>query len=135
MNAGNASPEGDFLPAKRDTGMCGEDIACRYLASKGYRILSRNYRGGRCELDLIAETENTIVFCEVKTARTDRFGPPVMWVTPGKIRHIARAARDYILSHGIVGRPFRFDVIGLEACEGGFTVTHIENAFNAPPDI
>lgn len=135
MGAGNDSADGDFLPAKRDTGMRGEDVACRFLVSKGYRILSRNYRGGRCELDIIAETEGTVVFCEVKTARTDRFGPPVTWVTPGKIRHIARAARDYILSHHIVGRQFRFDVIGLEAREDGFAVTHIENAFNAPPDI
>jgi len=135
VHAGSNSPEGDFLPAKRDTGMCGEDIASRYLAAKGYRILSRNYRGGRCEIDIIAEIEGTIVFCEVKTARTDQFGSPVSWVTPGKIRHIARAARDYILSHSIVGRSFRFDVIGLEARTGGYAVTHIENAFNAPPDV
>jgi putative endonuclease len=135
VNAGNGSSEGAFVPAKRDTGMCGEDIACRHLQSEGYRILSRNYRGGRCELDIIAEIGETIVFCEVKTDRTGRFGSPITWVTPGKIRHIARAARDYILSHKIEGRMFRFDVIGLEAREGGFAVTHIENAFYAPPDV
>ncbi len=135
MSAEAGSPEGAFPPAKRDTGLRGEDIAARHLTAKGYRILSRNYRGGRCELDIIAEKGDTIVFCEVKTARTDRFGPSFTWVTPGKIRHIARAARDYILSHNITGRSFRFDIIGLDAGENGFEVTHIENAFYAPPDV
>ncbi len=92
VSAEAGSPEGAFPPAKRDTGLRGEDIAARHLTAKGYRILSRNYRGGRCELDIIAEKGDTIVFCEVKTARTDRFGPSFTWVTPGKIRHIAAGA-------------------------------------------
>jgi putative endonuclease len=135
VSADNGSHEGQFVRATRETGLCGEEIACRYLSERGYLILSRNYRGGRCELDIVAEIRDTIVFCEVKTARTSRFGPPVTWVTPGKIRHIARAARDYILSHAISGRCFRFDVIGLESHQEGYSVTHIENAFTAPPDI
>ena len=135
MSADNASHNEYFVPTKRETGLRGEDIAARHLVSEGYRILSRNYRGGRCELDIIAEKGGVIVFCEVKTARSGRFGPSVSWITPGKIRHIARAALDYILTHGIVKREFRFDVIGLDAREDGYTVTHIENAFSAPPDV
>ena len=56
-------------------------------------------------------------------------------MTPGKIRHIARAARDYIVSHNIKERCFRFDVIGIEVREGKPEITHIENAFMAPADI
>jgi len=135
VSAETGSPDDSFYPAKRDTGFRGEDIAARHLTEKGYRILARNYRGGRCELDIIAEKDDAIVFCEVKTALTGKFGASFTWVTPGKIRHIARAAQDYILSHRIAGRTFRFDIIGLDARDGGFEVTHIENAFYAPPDI
>lgn len=117
------------------TGLRGEDLARRYLEKKGYRILSRNYRGGKFELDIVAEHGDIIVFCEVKTARTGVFGSPLDWVTPGKIRNIARAAREYILSHDIRDRCFRFDVIGIEVREGTPKITHIENAFFAPADV
>ena len=120
---------------RRDTGNRGEDFACRYLQKKGYRILARNYQGGRCELDIVAETGDSVVFCEVKTALTDRYGSPLSWVTPGKIRNIARAARDYIVTHDIRERCFRFDVLGIEVRDGKPEIIHIENAFMAPADI
>jgi putative endonuclease len=119
----------------RHTGMRGEDLACRYLERKGYRILSRNYRGGKCELDIIAETGDTIVFCEVKTARSEACGPPFGWIKKTKIRHIARAAREYVITHRISGRPLRFDVISIEVREGHPEFTHIETAFWAPADV
>ena len=78
----------------RSTGLQGEEIASRYLIEKGYRILSRNYRGEHYEIDIIAEYENTIVFCEVKTARTNRSIPSISWVTPIKVKHIACAASE-----------------------------------------
>ncbi len=117
------------------TGLRGEDLACRYLERKGFRILSRNYRGGKCELDIIAETGDTVVFCEVKTALSDAFGPPSGWITRKKIRHIARAAREYVISHRIEGRCLRFDVITIEVRDGRPEITHIENAFFAPADV
>lgn len=119
----------------RGTGILGEEAACNYLANKGYRILTRNYYGCGCEIDIIAEIGDTMVFCEVKTAFSPKFGPPITWVTRNKIRHIARAATEYIISHGILERSFRFDIIGLEAVEGGFEITHLENAFIAPVNL
>jgi len=119
----------------RHTGIRGEDLACRFLESKGYRILSRNYRGGKCELDIIAETGDSIVFCEVKTARSDACGSPLGWISKKKIRHIARAAREYIITHRISGRTLRFDVIAVEVRDGQPEISHIENAFWVPSDI
>jgi putative endonuclease len=119
----------------RGTGLFGEEAACNYLTNKGYRILTRNYYGCGCEIDIIAETGDTMVFCEVKTAFSSNFGPPVTWVTKNKIRHIARAATEYIVSHDISERAFRFDIIGLTAVEGGFEITHLENAFIAPVSL
>ena len=117
------------------TGIQGEELAYRYLKKKNYRILDRNYRGKRYEIDIVAQTGDIIVFCEVKTARSKKFGPSITWVTPIKIRHIVNAASEYINTHDIEGRSFRFDVIGLEVKNGEITINHIENAFTAPDDI
>ena len=116
----------------RSTGLQGEEIASRYLTKKGYKIITRNYHGEHFEIDIVAEYGNMIVFCEVKTSRTDRFGPSISWVTPGKIKHITRAASDYIATHDTKDRSFRFDVIGLDVREGKIKINHIENAFSVP---
>ena len=117
------------------TGIQGEEIACRFLAEKGYDIIDRNWRSGHCEIDIIARKENTIVFCEVKTARSRRFGSAIEWVTPRKTRRIAMTALDYIAHHRIQGCSFRFDVIGLDVNEGAVEITHLENAFFAPDSL
>jgi len=116
-------------------GVRGEEIASRYLRSKGYSILERNYRAGRNEIDIIARWKDTIVFCEVKTARTPRFGPSVTWVTPQKIRHIALVAREFIRTIEEENLTFRFDVIGLDEVDGTIAINHIENAFTVPEDM
>ena len=90
------------------TGVQGEEVACRYLIKKGYRILDRNYRSDHYELDIVASKGTIIVFCEVKTSRTDKFGSPITWVTPMKIKRISLAAREYIFSHEIGGYSYRF---------------------------
>lgn len=51
-------------------GQAGEEIACGYLAQKGFKILERNFRRPWGELDIIARDKNkTLVFVEVKTMR------------------------------------------------------------------
>ena len=117
------------------TGIQGEEVASQYLVKKGYKILERNYRYKHYEIDIIAERGNTIVFCEVKTARTERFGPAIMWVTPEKIKHISSAAVEYIATHDTNGFSFRFDVIGLEVKGRKTHINHIENAFIVPEDV
>ena len=124
-----------MVPDPHSTGVQGEETAARFLLDRGYAILERNYRGDRSEIDIIARAGDTIVFCEVKTARSRRFGPAVSWVTPRKVRRIARAAGDYLATHDVAGCSFRFDVIGLEVDrDGAVTVNHIPDAFSAPPE-
>jgi putative endonuclease len=117
------------------TGLQGEEVACRYLADKGYEIIERNYRCSHLEIDIIAGHGGSIIFCEVKTARSKKFGPSISWVTPQKIKRIAKAALDYISSHDTDGYSFRFDVIGIEVNDGKISLNHIENAFAAPEDM
>ncbi|MFC1538568.1 YraN family protein [Candidatus Latescibacterota bacterium] len=117
------------------TGLHGEELACRYLVNKGYRIIERNYRCSHLEIDIIAGHENTIVFCEVKTAKTPKFGPSFTWVTPQKIKHIVKTAEEYIATHDLDGCSFRLDVIGIEINGDKIEINHIENAFTAPEDM
>ena len=118
----------------RSTGFQGEELACRHLVKKGYMILERNRRSEHYEIDIVAMDRNIIVFCEVKTSRTNRFGPSITWVTPEKTKHISRAASNYIATHNTKDFSFRFDVIGLEVKGGKIEINHIKNAFTAPED-
>ena len=116
------------------TGKLGEETSCNYLVNKGYSILERNWRSeeNRFEIDIIARTGTTVVFCEVKTATTEKFGDPVSWVTPQKTARISQAAAEYISTHNLSGCSFRFDVIGLRKKGDSYEIVHMENAFPAP---
>lgn len=129
-DSGRKSPAPD--QATRATGDRGEEAACTYLTRKGYTILDRNFRAGRFEIDIIARTGDIIVFCEVKTTRTRRFGSPITWVTGHKISRIAQAAREYLQANPVENVSYRFDIIGLDVTDGRVTVDHRENAFIAP---
>lgn len=72
-------------------GNAGEDLACRYLEKRGYKILERNKHYSRfCEIDIIAEYKNTLVFVEVKTRTTNDFGTPFEAITKSKYENIKR---------------------------------------------
>jgi len=120
----------------RSTGLQGEELASCYLVKKGYTILCRNWRAKSVnyELDIVARQGSTVVFFEVKTDRTGKFGPSITWVTPLKMKRIAKAAKDFIANNVLENCSFRFDVIGIETREGKSKINHLENAFMAPED-
>jgi putative endonuclease len=112
----------------RSKGACGEDAAAEYLLSHGYTVLSRNYQSRNGELDCIAEDPSgTLVFLEVKSAQSGRFGNPAFWVTRQKQRTIANMAKRYLAEHRYTGRACRFDVITIYKGK----IDHIKNAFLA----
>ena len=67
---------------RRQLGDHGEDLAAAALKKQGYKILERNYVTPLGEIDLIARQGKTVVFVEVKTRKSDRFGSPQEAVTP-----------------------------------------------------
>ena len=102
----------------RELGRLGEDYACQWLRQRNWRILARNWRSRFGELDIIAlDPEATLVFVEVKTRRTGRFGSPEQAVGPRKQTHLRRAAVQWLISHdrdpNARHRGTRFDVISL----------------------
>ncbi len=92
-------------------GKLGETFAAELLAAQGYRILEKNFRCGLGEIDLIAEKNDEIVFVEVKTRRSDRFGCPAESVTREKQRHMKRTAEYYLITHDGNGRTVQFQVV------------------------
>ena len=78
---------------RRALGASGEALAARHLERRGCRILERNVRCGRGEIDLVAIDGGTIVFVEVKGNRGRRFGAPEEMVTSAKQRQLRRSDR------------------------------------------
>lgn len=119
---------------RRALGQKGEQIAEAYLLKKGYRILERNMRTRRGEIDLIARVGDTFVFVEVRTRTGHTFGTAaesVNWRKRQKLRELALAYLQ-TLSHPVP--IFRFDVIGIhfepgEAASREPQIQHIEHAF------
>jgi len=107
----------------------GEAQAAAWYEAEGYEVLERNWRRREGEVDLIVRRGATVVFCEVKTRTSDRFGTGAEAVLPAKQRRIRRLASRWLAElTPAVGRgriELRFDVVSITAG----TVEVIEDAF------
>lgn len=111
-------------------GKSGEEAAVRYLKSKKFRIIERNFRFLRGEIDIIAYERKTLVFVEVKTRKSKEFGPPEEAVTPSKQRQIKRVAQGFLVQNNLQGTECRFDVLSLSFNEkNGYQIHHLRDAF------
>ncbi len=120
----------------KNIGDRGERIAAAYLESKGYRIIERQYRFERAEVDLICfePSENyaeggDLVFVEVKTRTGLGFGRPEEAVTEEKKRNLIKAAEAYLHENRMDGMPCRFDVVAIILGETGPDIEHFKDAF------
>ncbi len=121
------------------TGDRGEALAAAYLEERGWRVLDRNYRFERAELDLVCyepaagDAEGgTIVFVEVKARSGLGYGRPEEAVTPSKQQQLVRAARAYLYERELLSAPVRFDVVSLLVPPGQPpAVEHFRHAFEA----
>ncbi len=119
--------------ATKEIGDKGEDIAAKYLQEKGYTLLQRNYRLRIGEIDLIAEKQGVLVFCEVKRSRFQGQSHPELRVNHDKQVKLARCAQAFIADRSPSFESCRFDVIAVKTQRGRNVVEHFENAF-WPPD-
>jgi putative endonuclease len=93
-------------------------------------LLERNWRVREGELDVVARSGATIVFCEVKTRRSDAYGLPAEAVTPAKQARIRRLAVQWLADNGERADFLRFDVAAVKPDgRGGWIVDMIEDAF------
>jgi len=112
-------------------GKYGEELACKYLESKGYKIKERNYRTFLGEIDIICEYKKNIVFIEVKTRRSDKFGYPEEAINFIKQRKIIKNALCYLSKYHLWGENCCFDVVLVRISKDKDikSIKHIRNAF------
>lgn len=123
-----------------ETGRSGEAIAAEYLEARGYRVMDRNYRFERAEVDLVCfeptekyDIGGELVFVEVKTRSGRAFGSPDEAVSEAKQRNVARAAEAWLHERRLEGSPCRFDVVGIIlGSDDRHEIEHFKNAFWAP---
>ncbi len=105
----------------------GEEIAAKYLQNLGFKIIDRNFRGRNTELDIVAVHKNTLVFIEVKTRTTDKFGTPFEQIAYWKLKSLIKAAQFYKLTHKNLPELMRIDAISVQYYSNGPQVEHLQN--------
>ncbi|MBU2446475.1 MAG: YraN family protein [Bacteroidetes bacterium] len=111
-------------------GRTGEDLAEKLLIKAGFKIIKRNFRFGKGEIDIVAMDGNCLVFVEVKYRRNLDFGEPEYSITKSKIRQLKRIAEAYYYINKIEDQECRFDVITiLGDLKSNPKINHIKNAF------
>ena len=115
----------------RKMGNHGEQLAERYLIDRGYRILTRNFRCGFGEIDMVVSKEKIIVFVEVKYRRNLNRGYPAESVTKLKQRKIRKTAEYYIYKNQNDLRNYDFRIDVIQIIDDGINpiIEQIENAF------
>ena len=103
----NRKPEKD----KVKIGRSYEELAAQFFLDSGYLILLKNYRAGKKEIDLIVQKGNALVFVEVKSTSSAKFGHPAERVDKRKIANLTQAAQQYLIENNIEGCDLRFDVV------------------------
>ena len=123
------------MASTAEIGRRGEDVAVAFLEAKGFRILDRNVRGVREEVDIVAfeptprDDGGMIVFIEVKARSGTRYGRPEAAVDTPKQEAIMRVAEAFLHERRLIPSPTRFDVVAVQFGPGEPEVEHFENAF------
>jgi putative endonuclease len=118
---------------RRWFGTRSERAAARFLRRQGYRILVRNYRCPRGELDVIALDGDSIVFIEVRSTEREDLTRPALSVDATKQRRLTDLALYFLKQRRLLGRPARFDVLAVSwpANQRRPAIVHYPNAFEA----
>ena len=114
-------------------GRLGEEYAAKFLESREYKILYMNYNCRFGEIDIVGLDDKCLVFIEVKTRTTSRYGAPENAVNYWKRKHLQLSARMYIEQFRMREYFARFDVIEVFAdyTDNKFSVKNINIIKNA----
>ena len=119
----------DFARAR---GALGEELACRFLESRGYAIVERNLRIGRGELDIVARRGNVSVAVEVKWRRWDsgRGDAVDAWRPHQRVRASQAMLAWLAQAPDAPSADWRFDLITIDERPDGWTLTHRRGAWS-----
>ncbi|MDD5127847.1 MAG: YraN family protein [Dehalococcoidales bacterium] len=115
---------------RRDAGALGEKLAQDFLRERGYQIIETNYRCRDGEIDIVAQHGGSLVFVEVRSKQSDRFGSPEESITAAKRAKLRLMADYYLQNHDILPDSWRIDVVAIEFDRSGKAsrIGLIENA-------
>lgn len=116
------------MASHNELGIHGEQHAVNYLQSKNYRILERNWRYRKAEIDIIAQKKDTLAVVEVKTRSTADFGNPQDFVNQKKIKMLVEAVNEYVIQRDL-DVEVRFDIIAIVGNQEKAVIEHLKNAF------
>ena len=116
--------------ARQELGRLGEELAAQYLTREGYVILTRNYRCGEGEMDIVARQGSRLAFVEVRTRRGSSYGTPKESITRSKQERLVKVASDYLSSHNLLDEDWGIDAVSVLFTPGG-ELDSIELVHNA----
>lgn len=115
-----------MISYKKILGDNAENYACDFLISHNFNILARNYRYKHYEIDIIAQKEKCIYFCEVKIRKNNTYGYPESFVSEQQRQRIKLAAENFIFTYHWEGE-IKFNIIAIES--KNMLLTFFEDAF------
>ena len=111
-----------------ELGKKGEQLAVDFLIKNDYKILEKNYRYLKAEVDIIALKGGVLSAVEVKTRTSDYFGSPEEFVNPKKIKLLISAMDNYVVTKDL-DVEVRFDIIAIITNKKETKIEHLEDAF------
>jgi putative endonuclease len=131
MAAPRSRPDPALMAEHNDFGLAAEQLAADLLTQRGWRVLHRNWRFRRRELDLVVRRAGVVAFVEVRARSSARCGHPLDTIGTRKRRDLEVAARGWVERHGRSSDTYRFDVVTvLKAGDArGPVVEYLEDAW------
>lgn len=105
-------------------GRAGEDAAADFLMKAGHRILERNWRAGRDEIDLITVDGPCLVFVEVRARAQGALVGGYHSIDKRKRAALRRVCFAYLDGCRPRPRTYRFDVVQIALGKGGQMEIH-----------
>ncbi len=119
----------DIMKIVNPTAIVGENFAVKYLENKGYKIIERNFRIRYGEIDIVGIQNNTLVFIEVKTRKSSKFGTPLEAITFWKLKDVMKTAEFYKHTHKNLPELMRIDAVSVILNQDNKIdkIEHVEN--------
>lgn len=117
------------MDVRTSFGRRGDELAANHYRRLGFTVLEQNFRCREGEIDIVAERDSLLVFCEVKTRHTSRWGEPSEAVGFRKQQRLRRLAACWLADRRPRFRDLRFDVVSVIIRDEESEVTLIADAF------
>jgi len=116
------------MSTHQELGRAGEAAVAEWYERRGAVVVDRNWRCRLGELDLVVVDGRCVVFCEVKTRRSTRYGSPFDAVGRDKQRRLRRLAGEWLRVHDVAATEIRIDVAAVMSTGDGFEIDVVADA-------